>query len=193
MLDEIRISNKLLIIFFFSTVLLPNSAWSEITPQGSIAEKVAGCPKLPNVTWWRTTRIKIVKYVDLKYRGNWIPYIEKWEAYKRKMQAILANNGTALVKSRNISLHGKKLEFHIREIDQRLKVTKCLQSIFSGQLALSIVPRFFYVGKFPIICSYCSRLNKRARTSSNYLSNYLHAVFMENLEYIIPGMIYKKT
>jgi len=103
--------------------------------QEALEVKMAGCPDLPNVAWWRTTRIKIVNYVDLKYSGNWVPYIQKWEAYKKKMQGILASNGTALVKSRNIRLHGDKLASHIQEIERRLEVTKCLKRKFSGQLA----------------------------------------------------------
>jgi hypothetical protein len=56
------------------------------------------------------------------------------------MQGILASNGTALVKSRNIRLYGDKLAFHIKEIEHRIEVTKCLKEKFSGQLAYYDVP-----------------------------------------------------
>ena len=147
MLANNNCSKKIIISFCLSILVLPNIAWSEISIKKSIAAKIASCPELPKVTWWKTTRIKIVKYVDFKYRGNWGPYILKWETYKRKMEGILANDGTALVKSRNVSLHGEKLAFHIKEIEQRLKVTKCLQRIFSGQLALRNIPNYTQIGK----------------------------------------------
>lgn len=101
----------------------------------SIAAKAARCPALPNVVWWKTTHVKIVKYVDRKYSGDWDPYIQKWVAYKKKMQGILESKGTALVKSRDIRLNGKNLAAHIIQIEQRLVVTRCLQQKFSGQLA----------------------------------------------------------
>ena len=147
MLANNKCSKKIIIILCLSLFVLPNIAWSEISIKKSIAAKIASCPELPKVTWWKTTRIKIVKYVDFKYRGNWGPYILKWETYKRKMEGILANDGTALVKSRNVSLHGEELAFHIKEIEQRLKVTKCLQRIFSGQLALRNLPKSAQMGK----------------------------------------------
>jgi hypothetical protein len=127
-------------IFLVGIIIITFDTKSETRAQQSIEAKLASCPNLPNVSWWKTTRIKIVNYVDLKYRGNWVPYIQKWETYKQKMQGILASNGTALVKSRNIRLYGDKLAFHIKEIERRLEVTKCLKDKFSGQLAYHDVP-----------------------------------------------------
>ena len=132
-----RISQFFLSIFLFGIITISIDAQAVTRTQKAIEAKMAGCPDLPNVVWWKTTRIKIVNYVDLKYRGNWVPYIKKWEIYKQKMQRILASDGTALVKSRNIRLHGDKLAFHIQEIEQRLNVTKCLKRKFSGQLAFN--------------------------------------------------------
>ena len=136
-LKRIGISQLFLTIFLVGLTIISINSRAQTPTQQAIEAKLASCPDLPNVTWWRTTRIKIVNYVDLKYRGNWIPYIKKWEAYKQKMQRILANNGTALVKSRNIRLYGDKLALHIQEIEQRLDVTKCLKRKFSGQLAFN--------------------------------------------------------
>jgi hypothetical protein len=106
-----------------------NSKWS------AIKEKAATCPDLPKVVWWKTTHIKIIKHVDIKYSGNWVPYIQKWENYKKKLQIVLESGGTALVEDRNISLTGEKLKSHLVEIDQRLIVIRCLKKIFSGQVA----------------------------------------------------------
>jgi len=101
----------------------------------SMAARAASCPALPDVVWWKTTHVKIVKYVDRKYRGDWDPYIQRWEDYEKKMQGILDTDGTALVKSRDIRLRGKQLAAHILQIHQRLVVTRCLKQKFSGQVA----------------------------------------------------------
>ena len=118
--------------FFFSQEICAG-----VKSHGTMAAKVAACPELPNVHWWRTTRIKIVEYVDFKYKGNWTPYIKKWQNYKLKMQQILNENGTALVKAKNIMLSGKTLAIHIGEIEKRLEVKRCLEKMFSGQIVLN--------------------------------------------------------
>jgi len=151
--------------------LVSSEVQAGTSPRAALEAKAATCPELPNVTWWKTTRVKIVRYVDFKYKGNWAPYIQKWQDYKEKMQRILDNNGLALVKSRNIRLQGDELAFHISEIDRRLAVTRCLEGIFSGQLAenneqSSIVGKetitiqimyFSNGGKIPISYSICRR------------------------------------
>jgi hypothetical protein len=134
-LEKIRIPTFFLSVLLIGISIITLDTRADTRAQQAIEAKMSGCPELPDVAWWRTTRIKIVNYVDLKYRGNWVPYIQKWETYRQKMQGILASNGTALVKSRNIRLHGDKLASHIQEIEQRLDVTKCLKRKFSGQLA----------------------------------------------------------
>jgi len=121
-------------VIIVSLALISIGVQARTTSQSDLESKAAICPELPKVTWWKTTRAKIVRYVDFKYKGNWTPYIQKWQNYKNKMQHILDTNGLALVKSRNIRLGGNKLAFHISEIDKRLEVTRCLESIFSGQI-----------------------------------------------------------
>ena len=174
MLRKIRVLNAFLGTFLVGIAIITVDIRAETTSQEAIEAKVAGCPELPNVTWWKTTRIKIVKYVDLKYRGNWVPYIRKWETYKRKMQGILASNGTVLVKSRNIRLHGEKLALHIREIERRLEVIKCLKSKFSGQLAFNKSALCIPAGvtskfKSPYFVS-----NKRMQISGGFSSNHIN-------------------
>ena len=148
-LKRIRISSFFLIIFFIGISIITLDTRADTLTQQAIEAKMAGCPDLPDVAWWRTTRIKIVNYVDLKYRGNWVPYIQKWEAYKQKMQGIFASNGTALVKSRNIRLHGDNLASHIQEIERRLEVIKCLKRNFSGQLAYNDFSPFISLKGIP--------------------------------------------
>lgn len=91
------------------------------------------CPRLPEVAWWDTTPQKIVEYVDQTFQGDWDPYIAKWEAYRIRMTQIRDNNGAAVVKSRGLRLEGDTLIDHIRDIDQRLKVTRCLKDNYGGK------------------------------------------------------------
>ena len=123
--------------FIAGTTLLPHQSAEAALRAEDINARAASCPALPNVIWWKTTHVKIVKYVDRKYGGNWHPYIKKWENYKSKMQDILERDGTALVKSRDIRLRGDQLARHIVQIEQRITVTRCLQDKFSGQMAQS--------------------------------------------------------
>jgi len=106
-----------------------------ITTQPNNEAHAAACPALPEVAWWKTNHDKIVKYVDQRYNGVWEPYIEKWENYRNKMQAIYEKDGTAIVKSRGIRLRGDSLEKHIGDVEKRILVTQCLQQKHSGQLA----------------------------------------------------------
>jgi hypothetical protein len=96
-------------------------------------EIAAACPRLPEVAWWDTTPQKIVEYVDQAFQGDWDPYIAKWESYRTRMNQIRDHNGTAIVKSRGLRLEGDSLVDHIRDIDQRLKVTRCLKDHYGGK------------------------------------------------------------
>ncbi len=107
------------------TILL-NSVYSEAASAG-------GCPNLPQVAWWDTTPEKIVSYVDQTFQGDWDPYIAKWETYRIRMAQIHDSNGAALVKSRGLRLEGDTLADHIRAIDERLTVTRCLKNRYGGK------------------------------------------------------------
>jgi len=128
-------SSMFLGIIFISLIFTFVDVRAEGSLRDPIEAKVVTCPELPRVAWWKTTRSKIVRYVDRKYKGNWIPYIRKWNNYKRKMQNAFDNNRTVVVRSQNIVLYGEKLAAHIVEIKQRLNVIQCLKEIFSGVLA----------------------------------------------------------
>jgi hypothetical protein len=101
--------------------------------QQSVEELAAACPHLPDVAWWDTTPQQIVDYVDQTFQGDWDPYIAKWEAYRVRMVQIRDSNGAAVVKSRGLRLEGVTLADHIRDIDQRLAVTRCLKEHFGGK------------------------------------------------------------
>ncbi len=105
------------------------------TASQDIKSTQASCPALPEVAWWKTTHAKIVRYVDKKFQGNWDPYITKWINYRTKMQKIYDRDGSATVKSRDLRLSGDNLARHIKQIDQRIDVTRCLKRFHAGRLA----------------------------------------------------------
>lgn len=91
------------------------------------------CPSLPSVSWWDTSPDKIIRYVDQAFHGEWEPYIQRWEDYRFRMEQIYRANGAAVVRSRNLRLEGEDLARHIKDIDQRLLVTRCLKEKFGGK------------------------------------------------------------
>ena len=110
--------------------LMPLDARAGMSAADAVA---AACPRLPDVAWWDTTPQKIVEYVDQTFQGDWDPYIAKWEAYRIRMNQIRDSNGAAVVKSRGLRLEGDTLVDHIRDIDQRLRVTRCLKDHYGGK------------------------------------------------------------
>jgi hypothetical protein len=97
------------------------------------AAEAESCPNLPSVSWWDTSPDKIVRYVDQAFRGEWEPYIARWEDYRFRMEQIHQANGAAVVRSRNLRLEGEQLARHIQDIDQRLQVTRCLKEKYGGK------------------------------------------------------------
>jgi len=104
---------SLIACFLFN--LSPNSA------------EAAKCDKLPEVAWWSQSHAKVIATVDRGYKGNWQKYIGRWQSYRDRMQALLDSNSVAVVKSRGIRMRGKQLADHIKDIDSRLNVLRCLE------------------------------------------------------------------
>ena len=110
---------------------LAGAAFIAIAATGPAAAQ--SCPSLPPVAWWDTSPEKIVRYVDQAFRGEWESYIARWEDYRFRMEQIYYANGAAVVKSRNLRLEGDALAAHIKDIEQRLSVTRCLKDKFGGK------------------------------------------------------------
>jgi len=96
-----------------------------------------GCPSLPRVAWWNTSHLKIIKFIDEQFNGAWDTYIQRWVGYRNKMQRILEDDGTAVVRSRGLHLKGSVLAAHISDIEQRIRVTRCLKTKFGRRLAVA--------------------------------------------------------
>jgi hypothetical protein len=86
----------------------------------------SACQPLPEVSWWNSNQRDIVALVDQRYGGNWDAYIEKWDDYRRRMQAIYDKGSVAVVKSQDLRLEGAELAEHIEQVRARISTTKCL-------------------------------------------------------------------
>ena len=76
-----------------------------------MAAKVAACPELPNVHWWRTTRIKIVEYVDcdtgLPCNSSIMEIIDK-----SKQNSVIYNiNGQAINRREGLYIENGKIYY----------------------------------------------------------------------------------
>lgn len=86
----------------------------------------SACQPLPQVSWWTSNQQDVVTLVDQRYGGDWDSYIERWDAYRRRMQAIYDKGSAAIVKSQDLHLEGEALAKHIDDIKARISATKCL-------------------------------------------------------------------
>lgn len=87
----------------------------------------AECEALPKVPWWVQSHKGVIASVKGKYKGDWDKYIVRWEKYRTAMQRNVDAGSSAYIKSRDLRLEGPTLEAHVKDIDTRLKVLKCLR------------------------------------------------------------------
>jgi len=113
------------------------------------ASAQSGCPQFPQVSWWgNTTHTGVRNYVKKKHRGDWKPYISKWENQLRIMRSIQGRGKGAVIRNKGITLKGAALGAYIGKIDERIKVTRCLaredetkgRSVATQKESLSVSP-----------------------------------------------------
>jgi len=85
------------------------------------------CDQLPKVEWWSSTHTKVIATVDKRYQGDWAKYIGRWKSYLTRMEKLYGSDSVAVVKSRGLKLQGKQLADHIKDIQARISVLRCLQ------------------------------------------------------------------
>lgn len=91
------------------------------------AVRAAECPPVPDVAWWnKISHDSLRKYVARKYKGDWAPYIAKWEGQKAKLQDIYDRGSTVVVTKDKIKLEGERLGEYIDHVDERIEMTRCL-------------------------------------------------------------------
>ena len=85
------------------------------------------CPPDPDVAWWnKISHDSLRKYVARKHKGDWAPYIAKWERQKTKLQKIYDRGSAVVVTKDKIKLEGKRLDEYIGQVNDRIEMTRCL-------------------------------------------------------------------
>ena len=91
------------------------------------AARAADCPAVPDVAWWdKVSHDSLRKYVARKHKGDWAPYIAKWERQKAKLQEIYDRGSAVVVTKDKIKLEGERLDKYIGQVNERIEMTHCL-------------------------------------------------------------------
>jgi len=86
----------------------------------------AKCPAIPSVPWWRVrNHTEIVRYVNTRHAGDWLPYVKSWTNRLRKLKEIQARNSGIRTKTGE-TLTGESLQTYIGQTAQRVASVKCL-------------------------------------------------------------------
>jgi len=84
------------------------------------------CPAFPRVAWWTfKSHDRVADYVNRKHKGNWAPYIKKWNGRLKSLQDIYSRDSSAVTKTGN-TLKGPSLAAYIKKMQDRIDVTRCL-------------------------------------------------------------------
>lgn len=87
----------------------------------------AACPPFPDVPWWQNlSHKKVIRYVERKYDGKWVPYVAKWDKQLEKVEDIHKRGSSVVIKSKGVRLEGKKLGDYVEKLKQRVSVIRCL-------------------------------------------------------------------
>ncbi|MHA1597351.1 MAG: hypothetical protein ACTSV1_01405 [Alphaproteobacteria bacterium] len=93
------------------------------------ATEVSQCAAFPESDFWsKTTHSTIISYVNRKHDGNWKDYIAKWQKQLDNMRKIYEQGGSAVFKSKNMTISGDELMEYIKALETRVEVTKCVAS-----------------------------------------------------------------
>lgn len=91
------------------------------------AARAAECPPVPDVAWWdKVSHDSLRKYVARKHKGDWAPYIAKWERQKAKLRAIYDKGSAVVVTKDKIKLEDERLGEYIDRVKERIEMTRCL-------------------------------------------------------------------
>ena len=88
---------------------------------------MGGCASLPvSQGWGKTDHEKIISYVSRKHDGDWAAYLAKWGKQLHSMRGIHERGGSAVFKSKGLTLSGDSLQQYIDDLVVRVEVTECL-------------------------------------------------------------------
>jgi len=87
----------------------------------------AECEPFPDSKFWgKITHESVRAYVMARHDGEWAGYIKKWEGQRDAMKLVLSRDGSAVIKSKGITLKGDSLRRYINELETRVSITRCL-------------------------------------------------------------------
>jgi len=84
------------------------------------------CQAIPDVAWWRVkNHTDIVRYVNRRHFGDWLPYIKSWMTRLAKLKEVRKRNSGIKTKTGEV-LRGPSLSEYIDNTAKRLTIVKCL-------------------------------------------------------------------
>lgn len=101
---------------------------------GSVAQ--AACPQIPeNDVWGKVGNAAIMRYVEQHAGNDWTAYVAKWESRLERVQDIANNNSVIVFHKNDLWLRGDDLDRYVRDVQQRLAVTRCMAHAASSSTA----------------------------------------------------------
>jgi len=112
-----------LAVFSFAVVSMASPSMAQSAAKND-------CAAFPQVAWWgNMNHERVVRYVQRRHKGDWEGYVKKWEKQLSVMQGILERNSVAVIKKRGVKLEGPELAEYIKQIEDRVAVTRCLAAV----------------------------------------------------------------
>jgi len=94
----------------------------------------AACPRVPdNNVWGQVGSGAIARYVEQAHKGDWTPYIQKWESRLTKIEDIQKRGATLVFHDSNQWLRGEKLTKYVDDVRARVAATRCLARAIGQQ------------------------------------------------------------
>lgn len=101
---------------------------------GSVAH--AACPQIPeNDVWGKVGNGAIMRYVEQYGGGDWAAYVAKWESRLDRVQAVAYKNSVIVFHNNDLWLRGDDLDRYVRDVQQRLAVTRCMARVANSSTA----------------------------------------------------------
>ncbi len=96
----------------------------------------AACPQISeNDVWGKVGNDAIARYVE-QYGGNdWAAYIAKWENRLERVQDVANKNSVIVFHNNELWLRGDDLDRYVRDVQQRLAVTRCMAHVANSSTA----------------------------------------------------------
>ena len=96
----------------------------------------AACPQIPeNDVWGKVSNNAIMRYVQQHGDNDWASYIAKWEDRLERIQEVANKNSVIVFHKNDLWLRGADLDRYVRDVQNRLSVTRCMAHAASGRTA----------------------------------------------------------